>query len=460
MAVQQPGVVQPQVDLQQPPPIVPEPFIEESVVGVQDVEDVSVSLSMNMVPSLTETVDLVMGDRVDMVLEQTSKSIGTSAPIGLDETDPVIIALDAALETGSSPKILDKGKGVIEERVKDTVDDMLTQKEYYKLVRKDMLNKIFKSDREKLDLFRAKLNNVSSDTAAVVRFSQPARTSIRIKVIGGSSSSIQTSNSLPVMIATIPVESTCVASSIAELPQVSSSHIPSTPRFSSLRTSTSSSNMFVVLESSSLPLLPPLPSDLFSRSPIIQRPSGPRMILPTSTTGGTSSSGGCPRIAFFSTSHFSSETTRKDAATTAKHETLVKAIDQIHQIITDLVELLAAQGENSALQGESGSGAKTGQDKCPSADDFGSLSDPGDHDFSTDVILGEGDVLVDIVEELRTFDEIPDKYDYVETCKGKNIEYESVGVNMNDLRSYVLEICKHQRGIHVLDKKLGFQRTI
>ncbi|MFS8024830.1 hypothetical protein Hanom_Chr16g01467971 [Helianthus anomalus] len=112
-AVQQPLVVQPQVDLQQPPPIMPEPVIEELVVVVREAEDVSVSQPMDVVPSLSEAVDLVMRDRVYMVLEQPSTSVVTSAPIGLAETDPVIIALDATLETGSSSKRLDKGKGLL-----------------------------------------------------------------------------------------------------------------------------------------------------------------------------------------------------------------------------------------------------------------------------------------------------------------------------------------------------------
>ncbi|MFS7963824.1 hypothetical protein Hanom_Chr08g00742841 [Helianthus anomalus] len=75
------------------------------------------------------------------------------------------------------------------------------------------------------------------------------------------------------------------------------------------------------------------------------------------------------------------------------------------------------------------------------ADDSGSLSDPDDHDdleLSSDVILDEGDVLIGAVEEWRTDDEIADNFAYVQTFKGKNIEYDSVGaVNMNDLRSYV-----------------------
>ncbi|KAJ0538225.1 hypothetical protein HanHA300_Chr08g0272561 [Helianthus annuus] len=148
-------VVQPQVDLQQPPSIVHEPIIEGSVVGVRVAEDVSISQPMDVVPSSSEMVDLVTGDRFDMVLEQTFASIGTSAPIGLAETDPDIIALDAALETGPSSKILDKGKRVVVEIVEDTFDDTLTREEYFELVRKDMLNKISQSDKEKLDLFRA-----------------------------------------------------------------------------------------------------------------------------------------------------------------------------------------------------------------------------------------------------------------------------------------------------------------
>ncbi|KAM0014588.1 hypothetical protein Hdeb2414_s0034g00725501 [Helianthus debilis subsp. tardiflorus] len=89
------------------------------------------------------------------------------------------------------------------------------------------------------------------------------------------------------------------------------------------------------------------------------------------------------------------------------------------------------------LRGESGSGAMGGQEMGPSADDSGPLSDPDDQDFSTDVIMDEGEVLIGQVEEWRTDDEIADKYAYVETCEGKNIEYDFVGVNMNDLRSYV-----------------------
>ncbi|KAJ0436056.1 hypothetical protein HanIR_Chr17g0900211 [Helianthus annuus] len=412
-------VVQPQVDLQQPPPIMDQPVIEKSVVGVRVVEDVSVSQPMDVVPYSSELVDLVTGDRVDMVLEQTVTSISISAPISLAETDPVIIALDAALETGSSTSMLDKGKGVVVESAKDTVDNTLTRDEYLELVRKDMLNKISQSDKEKLDLFRASvaslgpssgwglrlaswnkdLNNLLSDTAAAVTCSLPARVYKRRKVISSSSSSIQPSCSLPVVTAAIPVvtaavpvDSTRVASSIAALPL----NVQACRRCHRI---------------------------FFSSPQVIQRPSGPRMIMLTSATGVASSSGGRPKTAFVSRpptsaprprgtangngaqsfpefvrqqfadvhsvmkehrdliqlhrreiaywkwkdelkskqiTHLFSLTkeqgsqlrqlNRKDAVTSAKHENLVKATDQLHQIITDLVELLAAQGENSTLQ--------------------------------------------------------------------------------------------------------------
>ncbi|KAJ0500491.1 hypothetical protein HanRHA438_Chr11g0488981 [Helianthus annuus] len=178
-----------------------------------------------------------------------------------------------------------------------------------------MLNKISQSDKEKVDLFRATvaslgpssgwglhlaswnkdLNNLLSDTAAAVTCSLPARVYKRRKVISSSSSSTQSSSSFPVVSAAVPVDSTRVASSIAALPPVSSSPIPSAPLFSSFRASMNSSNMFTVSESASLP---PLPSDFFSRSQVIQRPSGPRMIMPTSATGVSSSSGGRPKTAF------------------------------------------------------------------------------------------------------------------------------------------------------------------
>ncbi|MFS7952994.1 hypothetical protein Hanom_Chr07g00613441 [Helianthus anomalus] len=525
-------VVKPQVDLQQPPPIMNEPVIEESVVGFRVVEDVSVSQPIDVIPSSSEMVDLVTGDRVDMVLEQVVTSIGTSAPISLAETDPIILALDAALETGSSSNILDKGKGVVVGSVEDSVDDTLTRNEYLELVHKDMLNKISQSDKEKFDLFRAIVASLGPSSGWAVGFSLPARVYKRRKVISSYSSSFHSSCSLPVVTTAIPVvsvavpvDTTRVASSISAFLLVSSSPIPSAPLFSFLRASMSPSNMCTISESASLSSLP---SDFFSSLQVIQCPSGPRMIMPTSATCVASSSGGRPKTALGSRPPTSSprprgtasgngaqsfpefvrqqfadvhsvmkehrdliqlhrreiaywkwkdelkskqvthvfsltkeqgsqlrQFNRKDAVTSAKHENLINELKKIRDNFDkDKDPEVARQGEQprssqasetatiAQVEGESGSGATAGQDMGPSAaDDSGSLSDPDDHDdheLSSNVFLDEGDVLIGQVEEWRTDDEIADKFSYVETCKGKNIEYDSVGaVTMNDLRNYV-----------------------
>ncbi|MFS7952976.1 hypothetical protein Hanom_Chr07g00613251 [Helianthus anomalus] len=88
-----------------------------------------------------------------------------------------------------------KEKGLVVESAENTFKDTLTRDEYLVLVRKDMLNKISQSDKEKLDMFREKaaslgpssgwglrlaswnkdLNNLLLDTTAAVSFSLPAR---------------------------------------------------------------------------------------------------------------------------------------------------------------------------------------------------------------------------------------------------------------------------------------------
>ncbi|MFS8024823.1 hypothetical protein Hanom_Chr16g01467901 [Helianthus anomalus] len=326
-AVQQPLVVQPQVDLQQPPPIMPEPVIEELVVVVREAEDVSVSQPMDAVPSLSEAVDLVMRDRVDMVLEQPSTSVVTSAPIGLAEMDPVIIALDATLETGSSSKRLDKGKRVVEESVIDTIYDMLTQKEYFNLVRRDMLNKISPSNREKLDLFRGKVVSFGPSSGWGLRLadSNNKLNDLSLDTVAEILLQLSTSISLTIITKAIQVESTCVTSSIVDLPPVSSSPIPSAPLFISLRTLRVQVMCLVfqkVREIAYWKRKDELKTQLLTYLFHLTKEQGSQL----------------------------GQLIRNDAGTAAKHETLVKAIDQIHQIITDLVELLVALGENTALQ--------------------------------------------------------------------------------------------------------------
>ncbi|KAJ0892033.1 hypothetical protein HanPSC8_Chr09g0361091 [Helianthus annuus] len=98
LLVQHPVVVQPHVDLQQPPPNEPvaepvaveEPTVEEPVIDMLIVEKIVVSQPLDDVP-----------------------------------------VLDAALESGPSSRVVDKGKRIVE----DSEAGMLTEKEYYRLVR-------------------------------------------------------------------------------------------------------------------------------------------------------------------------------------------------------------------------------------------------------------------------------------------------------------------------------------
>ncbi|XP_035840472.1 uncharacterized protein LOC118487601 [Helianthus annuus] len=134
--VHEPVAVQPLVDLQQPPvntlqpePI-EEPAVDESIVDVSVQENVFVHTPVS-----------------------TSSATGVAV-----ETDEVILELDAALEAGPSSRAVDKRKRPIEEvYVDESVNDMLTEKQYLLLVMKNLQNRITPSEREKLDLFRAKV---------------------------------------------------------------------------------------------------------------------------------------------------------------------------------------------------------------------------------------------------------------------------------------------------------------
>ncbi|KAM0004998.1 hypothetical protein Hdeb2414_s0223g00838741 [Helianthus debilis subsp. tardiflorus] len=97
---------------------------------------------------------------------------------------------------------------------------------------------------------------------------------------------------------------------------------------------------------------------------------------------------------------------------------------------------------------ESGKGAEAGKDKGKADVESGSSSDSDDIDTAAELnndYLDEDDVVEGIMEDWKLDDEIADKFDFVETGKGKSIEYtldiipgaESVEVNIDDLRDYV-----------------------
>ncbi|KAF5802117.1 hypothetical protein HanRHA438_Chr06g0265111 [Helianthus annuus] len=93
-------------------------------------------------------------------------------------------------------------------------------------------------------------------------------------------------------------------------------------------------------------------------------------------------------------------------------------------------------------------GVEAGKDKGKADAESGSSSDSDDIDIAAELNnddLDEDDVAEGIVEDWKLDDEIADKFNFVETGKGKSIEYmldtipgaESVAVNIDDLRGYV-----------------------
>ncbi|KAF5797657.1 hypothetical protein HanXRQr2_Chr07g0283231 [Helianthus annuus] len=134
--VHEPVVVQPLVNLQQPPVNIPEPDPIEELVIDEPIIDASVQ---------------------ENVFVHTPVSTSSATGVAV-ETDEVILELDAALEAGPSSRAVDKGKQPIEEVfVDESVNDMLTEKQYLLLVMKNLQNRITPSERERLDLFCAKV---------------------------------------------------------------------------------------------------------------------------------------------------------------------------------------------------------------------------------------------------------------------------------------------------------------
>ncbi|XP_035840433.1 uncharacterized protein LOC110906530 [Helianthus annuus] len=174
----------------------------------------------------------------------------------------------------------------------------------------------------------------------------------------------------------------------------------------------------------------------------------------------------------------------QDASTSVRQQTLVSTTDRLLGIVTDLVSLLAAQGEisasdfqvqakckmdelkklrddldkdkdpNAAKQGEQSrsarapeaatsahvegesSGAAAGGDKGPVDSDISALSD-SELDPAAELVLGAGEVVEEMVEDWRTDDDLTGKFNFIETAKGKRIEYESLPVNSDVIRGFV-----------------------
>ncbi|KAJ0952394.1 hypothetical protein HanPSC8_Chr02g0071721 [Helianthus annuus] len=143
---QEPVVVQPQADLQQPPVNPPEPEPEP-------------------VQELVISEPVVVASIQEVVYVQAPVSTSSATGVAV-ETDDVILELDAALDAGLSSCIVDKGKRPMEDvSVDESLDDMPSEKQYLLLVMKELQNRLSPSEREKLELFRAKVASLgpSSD---------------------------------------------------------------------------------------------------------------------------------------------------------------------------------------------------------------------------------------------------------------------------------------------------------
>ncbi|KAF5782342.1 hypothetical protein HanXRQr2_Chr11g0494751 [Helianthus annuus] len=86
---------------------------------------------------------------------------------------------------------------------------------------------------------------------------------------------------------------------------------------------------------------------------------------------------------------------------------------------------------SAQVEGES-SGAAAGGDKGPVDADTGALSD-SELDPAVDLVLGDGEVVEELVEDWRTDDELAGKFKFIETAQGKRIEYESLPVNSDEI---------------------------
>ncbi|KAJ0865249.1 hypothetical protein HanRHA438_Chr12g0538511 [Helianthus annuus] len=116
---QEPVVVQPQVDLQQPPAVIQEP---------EPVQE----------PVISEPVTVTSLQAAVSVQVPVSTSSATEVAV---ETDDVILELDAALDACPSSRTVDKGKRPMEDAIVDELfDDMPSEKEYLSLVLKELQN--------------------------------------------------------------------------------------------------------------------------------------------------------------------------------------------------------------------------------------------------------------------------------------------------------------------------------
>ncbi|KAM0047213.1 hypothetical protein Hdeb2414_s0009g00325831 [Helianthus debilis subsp. tardiflorus] len=584
---QEPVVVQPQVDLQQPPAVIPEPepvqepVISEPVVAASLPEAVSVQVPVS-----------------------TSSATGVAV-----ETDDVILELDAALDACPSSRTVDKGKRPMEDAIVDDLfDDMPSEKVYLSLVVKELQHRLPPPESRKLELFRAKVaslgpcsdwgirlarwNDKATDLDSIVysssddddkdrqrHVSDTVRVPVPFRAYKRQRVAVSDLQSSSPMVASVSVTSSTAPSDSRGLlnvelsiaPPSQSSPLPFPSFVESYQCDyvfstgyadyAGTGNVVALSRSSSLPVQPsPLidlpaletrrtgPRTAFcsnppsvrrkkasSRPPVIPssgprtsraQPSGSRPPAPRSSpvsASRPSSSGKQQNFQEFVRDKFQDAAKvmvqhktrfsrlqneidllkKKDAerdqqmaqlfrltkdqslqlgkfiaheaSTSARQRNLVSTTDRLIGIVTDLVSLLAAQGESSASDFQVQAQCKMDElkkiredldkDKDPNASKQGEQSrsarapeaatpahvegessgattggDKGPVEAVAELVLEPGEVVEETFEDWRTDDDLAGKFSFIETAKGKTIEYESLPVNSDILRSYVFGV--------------------
>ncbi|KAM0044485.1 hypothetical protein Hdeb2414_s0010g00353861 [Helianthus debilis subsp. tardiflorus] len=147
----------------------------------------------------------------------------------------------------------------------------------------------------------------------------------------------------------------------------------------------------------------------------------------------------------------------QEASTSARQQTLGSTTDRLIGIVTDLAQckldelkkiredLDKDKDPNASKQGEQSRSTRAPEAATPAhveGESSGAVTggDKGPVEAVAEVVLEPGEVAVGTFEDWRTDDDLTGKFSFIETAKGKSIQYESLPVNSDILRSYVFGV--------------------
>ncbi|KAM0024085.1 hypothetical protein Hdeb2414_s0022g00611611 [Helianthus debilis subsp. tardiflorus] len=117
-------------------------------------------------------------------------------------------------------------------------------------------------------------------------------------------------------------------------------------------------------------------------------------------------------------------------------------MDELKKIREDLDK---DKDPNASKQGEQSMSARAPEAATPAhveGESSGAAAggDKGPVEAVAELVLEPGEVVEETFEDWRTDDDLAGKFSFIETAKGKTIEYESLPVNSDILRSYVFGV--------------------